>query len=386
MARDVDLYNIGDTNEELQRHLIELRRDFDSHNHDGTISRAFQNLYVESIASLASLSVRKTSFNDNTAGFWVGIHNNIAKLFLGSATNSLKWDGTTLTITGTITATTGTIGGWTIGTNSLVGGTITLSTVSVSAAAGTIKVDGGNTRILVGSGIVISGVSTGTITVGSGITIDGASTGTITGGIIRTAASGARVEINGTSNALLFYGASTLDGQIAASSSGIGFFDGSSNLYAVLTATGFGLSQGNIVIPSAKAYLWDDTGTVFIDKSSSTVIRISGGDLNIASAGKRLKVEGVSQPIAQHGYVNSNGTAGTPFPSGWSVALTATGRYTVTHNLGTTNYVVLAIAADAAAVKYCTIESRSTNSFIVRIANVTPALEDNAFMFVLFQT
>jgi hypothetical protein len=43
-----------------------------------------------------------------------------------SLKNKLTWDGTTLTITGSITATSGTIGGWTIGASTLTGGNATL--------------------------------------------------------------------------------------------------------------------------------------------------------------------------------------------------------------------------------------------------------------------
>jgi len=41
------------------------------------------------------------------------------------------------------------------------------------------------------------------------------------------------------------------------------------------------------------------------------------------------------------GLVNSDGTPGSPFPPGWTSSL-AGGVYTVTHNLGTTNYTVTA--------------------------------------------
>jgi predicted secreted protein len=61
-----------------------------------------------------------TGFNTGT-GFWLGYDSNPTagyKFFIGSASgNKLTWDGSALSITGSITATSGTIGGWTIGSN-----------------------------------------------------------------------------------------------------------------------------------------------------------------------------------------------------------------------------------------------------------------------------
>jgi len=54
-------------------------------------------------------------------GFWLGYDTGAPagyKFFVGSSVgNKMTWDGSTLAITGSITATTGTIGGWTIGSN-----------------------------------------------------------------------------------------------------------------------------------------------------------------------------------------------------------------------------------------------------------------------------
>jgi hypothetical protein len=69
-----------------------------------------------------------------------------------------------------------------------------------------IYLHGETSTIDVGTGITISGVSTGNIYVGTGITIDGASTGTITGGTWKTASgAGQRVEVTAANNQLNFY-------------------------------------------------------------------------------------------------------------------------------------------------------------------------------------
>ena len=62
-----------------------------------------------------------TAYNDGT-GYYLGWDGTLAAyvFFIGnSSANKLTWNGTTLSITGSITATTGTIGGWVIGTDSL---------------------------------------------------------------------------------------------------------------------------------------------------------------------------------------------------------------------------------------------------------------------------
>lgn len=51
-------------------------------------------------------------------------------------------------------------------------------------------------------------------------------------------------------------------------------------------------------------------------------------------------LQGLFGGTIYYGNVSNVGTALTPFPVGWSVVLNSTGDYTVTHNLGTTNYVV----------------------------------------------
>lgn len=66
---------------------------------------------------------------------------------------------------------------------------------------------------------------------------------------------------------------------------------------------------------------------------------------------------------AYAGYLN-NGTA-VLLPTGWTSGKNGTGDYTVTHNLGTTNYAV-AVTAVANADYLCMLKSSpSTNSFTI---------------------
>ena len=60
------------------------------------------------------LAYGKTGFTDDiNNGFWLGVNAlNVAQFNIGDITDSLKWDGTNLSITGNINAESGTIGGW----------------------------------------------------------------------------------------------------------------------------------------------------------------------------------------------------------------------------------------------------------------------------------
>ena len=83
--------------------------------------------------------IRKKQYADTTAGIWIGVDSDgIAKINIGDGTNSMDWSGAALAITGSITATTGTIGGWTIGATTITGGTMTLDSTGIiqTAAAG----------------------------------------------------------------------------------------------------------------------------------------------------------------------------------------------------------------------------------------------------------
>ena len=72
------------------------------------------------VDSTGSIAIGKTSYADDaTGGMWVGYSGGTYKLNLGNSTYSMKWDGSALNITGAITATSGTIGGFSIGATDL---------------------------------------------------------------------------------------------------------------------------------------------------------------------------------------------------------------------------------------------------------------------------
>jgi hypothetical protein len=80
------------------------------------------------------IKVGQSDYNVGT-GFWLGLDDGVPKLSLGVSTgDKLTWDGDSLDITGNLTATTGTIGGFTINSTTITGGDVTLdSTGNVRA-------------------------------------------------------------------------------------------------------------------------------------------------------------------------------------------------------------------------------------------------------------
>jgi parallel beta-helix repeat protein len=102
-----------------------------------------------------------TSYMTGT-GFWMGYTGGAYKLHIGNPLgNFLAWNGTSLTIVGSITASSGTIGGWTIGATTITGGSVTLdSTGNIRAGqtaynTGTgfwLGVDSGTPKFSIGDG------------------------------------------------------------------------------------------------------------------------------------------------------------------------------------------------------------------------------------------
>ena len=68
---------------------------------------------------LNALKSGKTKFDNSETGYILGLDEGVAKFYIGNTTNYLNWDGTTLTISGSLTATTGAIGGFSIGADYL---------------------------------------------------------------------------------------------------------------------------------------------------------------------------------------------------------------------------------------------------------------------------
>ena len=82
------------------------------------------------------------------------------------------------------------------------------------------------------------------------------------------------------------------------------------------------------------------------------------------------------------GRVNSNGSAFS-LPTGWSSTRTGAGKYTITHNLGTTNYapVANALISIGEPDEGCHLNAINTNNFTLSTGNFTNDFSDRAFTF-----
>lgn len=100
----------------------------------GTITSKKITLAITDGEGDTYIATGKTDFTNTDSGFILGMDDsdsNKAKFYIGDATTYLNWDASSLTIVGSITATTGAIGGWTIGATSI---TDTAGTVGMSSA------------------------------------------------------------------------------------------------------------------------------------------------------------------------------------------------------------------------------------------------------------
>lgn len=81
------------------------------------------------------------------------------------------------------------------------------------------------------------------------------------------------------------------------------------------------------------------------------------------------------------GSVALGGTANTPFPNGWSVGTSGTGFYQITHNLLTTNFIVLATMIGVAGT--IRVNTTSSTQFEIAITNTSASSVNSAFYFIL---
>jgi hypothetical protein len=95
------------------------------------------------LGQASGMAVRqtKTGYTSTATGFWLGNDGGTPKFNIGTSTNYLKFDGTDLDISGEISATTGEIGGFTIGTTSLTNPTAN-SKIQIGSGSSIFTADG----------------------------------------------------------------------------------------------------------------------------------------------------------------------------------------------------------------------------------------------------
>lgn len=250
--------------------------------------------------------------------------------------------------------------------------------------------------------------------------------GTVTGATIQTATTGKRLRMQGSpQNEYQFLDGNTVIGSLNIDEDGTGGYFAqilidSLGPVASLLEVGYGIGASSevpyflapFITTSGRAAVGSASFYGGPDSLQTAGLEWSGGGdavwvFNCDIDGPVLflgdvEVEGVTtlddtsivgtltykttpMPRVFHGFVNDDGSEGTPFPSGWSSTNNSTGIYTVTHDLSSTDYSVVAVPV-ASTVKDITISSRGSDTFVVRISNLSDTLENNDFMFILCRT
>lgn len=121
---------------------------------------------------------------------------------------------------------------------------------------------------------------------------------------------------------------------------------------------------------------WDSLGLV----SETLAISLGFTPTNRAIGPRQLGV--------YFGLVGPSGVTGPPFPDGWSSTKNSAGDYTVTHNLGTTDYVVLLTNFEITGNVNgrVSLASRSGNSFDIHAYDSSDTKSDSYTMFVVIES
>lgn len=214
----------------------------------------------------ASIYSSKSSYTDTTNGWYmgwksVGAGSYTPAIYLGGADTYLKYstdDG--LVIKGNISATTGFIGGWSIGTDSIYKGAISLNSATGTISGATIT-----------GGIIYSGSAS-------------ISNGAIVGASLTTAGSGyGAVRINGSNNTI-----ELLNSSNAVATSLFTFADGSESIFQHGSKTALGY-------PASSSYLSLNpysTTLGYTDANGNTkysIVITSAGDIDFR--GKEVRTE-----------------------------------------------------------------------------------------------
>ena len=126
------------------------------------------------------------------------------------------------------------------------------------------------------------------------------------------------------------------------------------------------------------------TGTTV---NASTSLEI-GGTAITATAAEINNLDGTDTVVRQnygiyHGRMTTADASTEVVPSGWTITTAATGKYTVTHNLGLSTYTAVACGFTTTSSNQAHIRSQGTNSFEVWTVNASGTNGDANFSFTL---
>lgn len=257
-------------------------------------------------------------------------------------------------------------------------------------AAGTITA----TQIAA-STITASQIAAGTITT-TQLNANAINGMTITGAILQTSTSGARVVIDGVDDDISIYDSSTLRARgyqqgweyYNASSTLVGEIYASSSDFLILADITSGGSLYYGVGPSGSHSFHvgttGDTIRLYLDDDEVWIGDVGNLGLDVQIFGQLRLNNGLYADMA--GICSSSGviTNGGSEALTWSVSK-STGVYTITHNLGTANYIVLAtpVAGSGAGAPGIKVQSKSSTDFVITTYNDAGSATDFQFYFML---
>lgn len=224
----------------------------------------------------------------------------------------------------------------------------------------------------------------GTVTAGtlSGQAISGS---TITGSTLSTATSGQRVVL--TSTLAQFYnssGTEIVDIYADSSSYLIKGIQSGSNIYLDAGSTG------------TVSFLSNGTLKIIYSQASTAIYPVTTNELDMGVIshnwrdfwlGRNFEYRGIQQGVAYFGYVSGTSIS-TDNTLGFTVTNPSTGKYTVSHSFGNTNYIVVAttLKGSGAGDHVCKIESRNNDDFKVTTFTANDgAVSASDFMFILMK-
>ncbi len=249
-----------------------------------------------------SIASGKTGYTDNVnPGFWLGVHNFVAKMNIGGSTYGIDWNGTKLVIKGEITATTGKIGGWDIGTTDLT--TDTAKTGMASTGSYRLWVNASNAADL----------STAVFSVNSS-------------GLLKSTSAnigGWTIDANG-----LYTGSSTTERGISSSTSSNTFYAGGGPSSAPFRVSKEGkLTASDVVITGGTLSIGTAFSVTNTGKITASDISITGGSLNINNA---FQVSDAGAVTATSATITGTVTANAGTIGGLNILTGNTGLQTTT--------------------------------------------------------
>lgn len=113
-------------------------------------------------------------------------------------------------------------------------------------------------------------------------------------------------------------------------------------------------------------------------------LKVSENIQNVNNTYYQGQVDFPQPSVVGFGKVTSAGAKSIPFFSDkWSVAKNSSGNYTITHNLGVTNYVPIITASDTASRTIC-VSGETSTKFDVETYTDAGTQTDTAFYFIVY--